>query len=225
MKIIINERQERLLHALFLKEAALPEFSLEELSSIKSFANKVKYCKQYLGMSIGSGSSRTVFQIDDEKVLKLAKNAKGIAQNEYEYDNYYACNDDVLPRCFECADDYSWIISEYVLPATKNDFKVVFGMTWDEFCGWLNRTKLQYVHSSYRRYMWNVMDEDKWLDIIENNENIQPLYDWLTNYQHDMGDLHRIANWGLTIRDGEPTLVILDNGLSEEIFNQYYKRW
>ena len=154
----------------------------------------------------------------------MAKNAKGIAQNEYEYDNYYASDDDVLPKCFECADDYSWIISEYVLPAKPKDFQIVFNMTWDDFCGWLNRTKLQYVHSSYQKYMWKVMDKDKWLDIIENNEAIYPLYVWLINRQHNMQDLQRIANWGLASRSGEPTLVILDNGLSEEIFNQYYKK-
>lgn len=37
-----------------------------------------------LGNPIGNGSSRMVFQISDERVLKVAKNAKGIAQNEAE---------------------------------------------------------------------------------------------------------------------------------------------
>lgn len=224
MKIIITEKQEKTLHTLLIKEAMMDSFSFEELNSLPSFAKKLKYCKQYLGKQIGSGSSRIVFQIDDEKVLKLAKNRKGLAQNEYEYDNYYACDDDVLPRCYECADDYSWIVSEYVLPARVKDFKVVFGMSWRDFNLWLNSTYKQYTRPDNVKFL-QCMDYDKWVDTLDNNEAIQPLYNWLTNRTYEsMGDLHRKTNWGLTVRDGEPCLVILDNGLSEEIYNNFYKR-
>ncbi|MBR4624207.1 MAG: nucleotidyltransferase domain-containing protein [Alphaproteobacteria bacterium] len=61
-----------------LNEAAMPGFNLQTLSSIKSFAGRLKYCKQMLGPSFGSGSSRIIFEIDDEKVLKLAKNKKAL---------------------------------------------------------------------------------------------------------------------------------------------------
>ena len=84
-KIIINENQEKLL-GIKLQEAALDSFSLQELSNISSFRGRVQYCRQMLGFPIGNGSSRITFQIDDEKVLKLAKNEKGIAQNETEWD-------------------------------------------------------------------------------------------------------------------------------------------
>lgn len=226
MKIIITETQEKTLYNMFLKEAMMDSFSYEELNSLPSFAKKVAYCKQHLGRHIGNGSSRLVFQIDDGKVLKLAKNKKGLAQNEYEYDNYYTCDDDVLPHCYECADDYSWIISEYVLPAKVQDFKVVFGMSWRDFCSWLYATYRQYANSYERKNCaWLAMDYDKWLDSLENNDEIQPLYNWLTNHQYNqIGDLARKANWGLTIRNNEPCLVILDNGLSEEIYNEYYKK-
>lgn len=227
MKIIITEMQEKMLCSQILKEAMMDSFSYEELNSLSSFAKKIAYCKQHLGRHIGNGSSRVVFQIDDEKVLKLAKNKKGLAQNEYEYGHYYACDDDVLPRCYECADDYSWIVAEYVLPARVQDFKVVFGMTWKEFCSWLYATYRQYADSYNRRlYASYAMDYDKWLETLDNNDEIQPLYYWLSNNTYDqIADLTRKANWGLTTRDGEPCLVILDNGLSQEIYNEYYKKW
>ena len=76
-KIIINEKQEKLL-GIKLQEAALDSFSLQELSNISSFRGRVQYCRQMLGLPIGNGSSRMTFQIDDEKVLKLAKNEKAL---------------------------------------------------------------------------------------------------------------------------------------------------
>ena len=79
--IILNSSQIKQLN-----EAMDNTFSFDELSSIKALSKRVLYCKQHLGNPIGNGSSRMVFQIDDEKVLKLAKNRKGLAQNNVEAD-------------------------------------------------------------------------------------------------------------------------------------------
>ena len=35
-------------------------------------------------------------------------------------------------------------------------------------------------------------------------------------------DLYRFANWGVVIRDGSKHLVIIDNGLSDDVARQYY---
>ena len=67
-----------------LKEAFMPSFSTAMLSQLSSFNQQVQYCTEQLGSPIGNGSSRTVFQIDDKRVLKLAKNSKGLDQNEVE---------------------------------------------------------------------------------------------------------------------------------------------
>lgn len=86
---------------------------LKSYPIIPTYAGKVRYCKRHLGFPIGNGSARIVFQLDDEKCLKLAKNRKGIAQNGAEYDS---------------ADDDSWIVTEYVLPAKQKDFKQCLGI-------------------------------------------------------------------------------------------------
>ena len=75
-KIYLTEEQFN-----YLKEMAYPtSFNMEEFKSIRSFADRVKYCEQRL-KKLGAGSSRRVYQIDNEKCLKLAKNGKGIGQN------------------------------------------------------------------------------------------------------------------------------------------------
>lgn len=223
-RIIINERQEKILIKEYLKEAALPEFSTDDLNNIKTFKGRVDYCKQYLGLPIGNGSSRMVFQIDDDKVLKLAKNNKGIVQNEYENDNYYQDIDDVMARVYECADDNTWMISEYVLPASKKDFPVVFGMKFEEFITWLYTSFNNYTYSRKQFPMsltWNI---DAWNESIENNDNLNALHYYLQNYQpDDVRDFTALHNWGLTKRDDGAHLVILDNGVNDEILRKYYR--
>lgn len=162
MKIIINESQLKTIHN-SLNEAALPSFSLEELSKIQSFKGKQQYCSENLGKPIGNGSSRQVFQIDDNKVLKLAKNTKGIKQNEYEgADDYYKSSLSIFPEVFEHDENYSWIVSDF--------------------------------------------------------------NDYIGSYSVGIGDFYAIQNYGLALRENQPQIVILDSGLSEDIYNSYYKR-
>jgi hypothetical protein len=97
-----------------LIDEAYPEsFNMESFKQLKTFAERIRYCEEHLS-KIGAGSSRIVYKIDDEKVLKLAKNNKGIAQNEAEYDifktAYYA--DNLAAEVFDVDDHYLWIEME-----------------------------------------------------------------------------------------------------------------
>lgn len=70
-----------------IKEMTYPEtFNMEEFKSISRFASRIKYCETHL-QRISSGSGRIVYKIDDEKVLKLAKNPKGVAQMKWKQNN------------------------------------------------------------------------------------------------------------------------------------------
>ena len=75
--------------ALELEEAVYPEsFDLETFKKIPTFKGRTQYVAERLP-KLGAGSSRIVYKIDDGTVLKLAKNQKGLAQNnlEIEYSN------------------------------------------------------------------------------------------------------------------------------------------
>jgi hypothetical protein len=76
MKIYITEQQHNKLF-----EAMKIGFSLDEMVAQRTFKKRLEYCKNMLGEPADKGSSRIVFDIDDETVLKLAKNRKGIEQN------------------------------------------------------------------------------------------------------------------------------------------------
>lgn len=219
--IYITEEQYRT-----ICEAQDDTFNLDELSSIYSFRGRYNYCVQHLGKHVGKGSSRAVFQIDDEKVLKLAINDKGIAQNEQEgQKDCYLEQLDVVPKLFETDDDYKWIISEFVLPAKTQDFRVCLGVDentfyrfiitdWVERCG-TSRDRQYQAH--------NMLPNEKFEQLLEN-ENLMPWDDYIGNYRPAFGDMVAKRNYGMTLRDGNPTIVLLDSGLTEEIYDKFYRK-
>ena len=222
--IITESQYKRLL------EGAMETFSLQRLSSITNFRDRLNYCKQELGPSIGGGSSRVVFQIDDEKVLKLAKNKKGLAQNEAEgKPDYVKDGYSMFPKKFEYDENYSWIVSEYVLPAKEQDFQQVLGMSSKEFFNIIYN--IWYDHNGYGKRFDNwvykkIEDMSKIWELTEDYDSIfYELNDFLGSYDYIMiGDLLCIVNWGMTIRSGEPYMVVLDSGFTEDVYNSYYKR-
>ena len=84
-KIIVTESQ----YMKIIDEMAYPvSFNMAEFKTLTTFAECIRYCQTRL-QRISSGSARIVYKIDNEKVLKLAKSRKGIAQNEAEGGDYY----------------------------------------------------------------------------------------------------------------------------------------
>jgi hypothetical protein len=210
-----------------LNEAAMPEFNTQTLSSIRSFAGKLKYCKQMLGPTFGSGSSRIIFEIDDNKVLKLAKNKKGIAQNEFEEET--SRYGSIVVKVFECADDYSWLVEENCIPAKEKDFEQILGLPFETYCD-----LVRYYFNRYCRrgkevntYTLSPIECDKLINQLYNQDEygfIPRLFNLMGDYQLPCGDLTRISTYGMVNRDGTPEIIVLDSGLSEEILNTYYRR-
>lgn len=224
-KIInITENQYKLIKNK-LNEAADNQFSTEELSKLRYFKERYNYCVEHLGQPQGKGSSRVCFQIDDEKILKLAWNNKGIAQNENEND-YYLDNIGIVPHTYDSDDNGLWIISEYVLPARQRDFKECLGLTFYEFvkfirssCAWReNYTRAK--QGAYGDYIYSL---DEYSDMCEN-EDLLPFDEYIGDYRPPESDLTRLCNYGMTMRNGHPTIVLLDAGLSQEIWNNYYDK-
>lgn len=222
-KIIINEQQEKVLTSLILNEAMRDDFSFDELKQIQSFRGRLNYCKERLGFSIGNGSSRCVFQLDDNKVLKLAKNEKGVAQNEQEYDPSLS-KLGVTPKIYSESDlnNYYFLISDYVLPAEEKDFEHVFGFDFYTFCSVL--TWADSLFHSGQHYIVPPMKKEDALYLIENDADLDEFYQYVTNYQPPIVDMLSIQNYGIKYEDGRTKVVLLDSGLNENIWNTYYKR-
>lgn len=177
------------------------------------FENGYKYCVKMLGEPIGKGSARFVFQIDDTRVLKLATNMKGVAQNKSEVMVYQqAPNKTFMPIVYNDSDmeNYFYVISEYVLPAEEKDFEMVLGVPF---------YTLVEIFSNYYRG-----------DEIEKYEEYLPKIHQLLQYFTEMSkigvnthDWFNLENWGLTKRHGKAIMVTLDNGLTNNVANNFYR--
>lgn len=219
MRLIVSESQFNI-----LREAADDEFSLEGLNAIQSIDGRYQYCVRHLGKPIGKGSSRVVFQIDDDKVLKLAANEWGLAQNEEEgRGDWYKDRLGIFPRVYEVDEEnYWWLVSEYVLPAQKRDFMKCYGITYADYVKYMNT-----IHNTHKSDLFTCPKEETLsMEFMKRkiwpNEQLVRFEDYVASYDVDTFDLTRLENLGLVNREGGPQIVILDSGLNQEIARKYY---
>lgn len=209
-----------------LFEAMDDIFNYDELKSINSYSGKVKYCQEHLGMPIGNGSSRICFQIDDEWILKLAKNEKGIAQNEVEgQEDWFKSHMCIFPNIdYDKSDmeNYTFLVSEYVLPAKQQDFNECLGISFKEFCEFVQQSASQYS----RKTTWDkkYMSWDKFSEMEENSQTLHDVNEYLTNYIIPCKDICRLENLGMVLRNNKPQIVILDSGFNDDIASTHYNQ-
>ena len=215
-----------------IDEAVYPDtFNLDEFKGIRSFAEKVRYCKQRLTY-LGKGRSRIVFQIDENTVLKLAYNKKGIAQNESESrvkNDYYLRDLDLFAEVYDVDDEYLWLEMESARKAKSADFKKITGYGFRIFYYWLQYcynilikgyNEFRFIPEEYHALFKNGSN------FYTNFENsiFAKVEDYIRNYDVEgVGDLQRISSWGV-VKDnnGNERLVLIDNGLSNEVIEKYY---
>ena len=221
-KLIISEKQLKYV----IKEMAYPTtFNMDEFKTLSSFQKRVDYCKQRL-KRVGAGTSRIVFEIDNEKVLKLAKNSKGIAQNEEEIKlgrDMYAGN--CFAKIYDFDENGLFVEMEKAVPAKEKDFERLTGYPFDMYCDFLNRCAKNYLPLNISKNIYiNRIYNDAYQSCIDDCESfICEVMDYMMNYQlTTWGDLKRISSYGIVNRNGNEELVIIDFGLTEDVYNNFY---
>ena len=180
--------------------------------TLKSFNKRVQYCEQHL-TRISSGSSRIVYLVDDDKVLKLAKNQKGIAQNNVEIslgnEGYYTCFADV----YDYDNDGLWLEMEFCRKSKKSDFKRIYGIPFEVLCYGIAEM-VEY------RNKFNPFDKYKpyWKQLMNSENNM--VLEFIDSFREYIGgqglettgDLYRISSYGVT-KDNR--IVLVDYGLDD----------
>ena len=192
-------------------------WDINEFKGLTSFVKRIKYCNQHL-KRLKSGSSRIVYQIDNEKVLKLARNKRGLIQNENEvYRGTDKFLSDIVARVFDSDDEnYLWLEMELVKPVNPQIFKNVTGLDFPFYC-----TVIKYIDSISNRHQ--ALKEPEGMDKLWDDEFIHSISDFIGGYDILLGDLMKLDSYGLVKRNGQDTIVIVDAGLGEEDFKTYYK--
>ena len=213
-----------------LNEMAYPtSFNWEEFGELNSFANRIKYCDQHL-KRIGIGSSRIVYAVDNDKVLKLAKNNKGIGQNEVEEENckngYYG---GIFAHVYHCDLQSRWIEMERAKQAKNPDFQEVLNLPFKTVCLFVDWFYKIYGNINRTRFVNLAPQVEQELTDIYNNEShpsyyfLHDLYDYMSAWDlNEIGDLKRINSYGVVNRDGQKEIVIIDGGFSDDVKEKYY---
>jgi mRNA-degrading endonuclease RelE of RelBE toxin-antitoxin system len=218
MKIRIFETQLQYIKK-NLEEEYPKTWDIEYFKSLKSFRKRMEYCNQNL-RRISSGSSRIVYQIDDEKVLKLARNRKGLSQNEVEieYSSYYDISD-IVAKVFDSDENNLWVEMELARKVTPKIFQDVTGVSFDEYC---NAMKYHYGYAV--KFKENMFHKPGNMEDMWENDFVNTMMQFMVNYDIPFGDLCKLTTYGLVRRESGDSIVMIDYGLTEDVFNTHYNR-
>lgn len=181
---------------------------LKNIEGLENYNSRKEYAEKNL-KHLSSGSSRIVYSSPDDTIIKLAKNDKGIAQNEAE------CNPKMkskyLNKVIKHAKDFSWMETHYLDKITVKDFKKMTGLEFDDF-GEAIRYGLKNVSGNSGK------DKPKNFDEVAESEIYKEMKKIGNQFKLMPGDLARISSWGT--KDSNP--VLIDAGLTQDVFDEYY---
>lgn len=213
-----------------LDEMPLPaNWDPAQLGQGTSFKARLAYALER-AQKLGTGSSRVAMIIEYEgrqTVLKIAKNAKGLAQNSVEasiLDDGYASQLGILIPLIDYDTQHRephWIHTELAQKATDKQLSKMMGvrnlddlvMLGNAISGKSRYNTYQSLVDSLRR---SGLSED---EIQTATDYANTLADLANSFDVELGDFGRKANWGLY--QGKP--VIIDVGFNSNVMNQYYK--
>lgn len=199
----------------FIDEKYPEEFSFKELEDIRSYSGKLKYAEKHL-QKLASGSARVVYKVDDDKVLKIAKNKKGLAQNQVEAQGYLQ-KYDIVAKIFDTDDDDYWIEMEYAKKITPSNFRDLTGVDLKELNTFLLLTRMENKFPE-QGYRVGANRREK----MKNIEFVNQLMKFIRDNNMESGDFGRISSWGKVTRDGFEQVVLVDYGLTNSVYEDYY---
>lgn len=206
-----------------IEEAVYPtEFDVNHFRSLTTFKARLEYVKNKLG-KLGQGSSRVVFDVDNDTVLKLARNKKGLEQNKLEAEVGRLGWYDFVAKTLGYDDNGLWLESEKARKMKPSDFLKMTGVSFKDFVGVLameyNRVFGARNNAlSYSSVPKEVKDKILELDLLQN------ILQYVGDYQIDPRDLYRISSWGVVNRDGVEKPILIDFGLSKDIYKDFYAK-
>lgn len=191
-----------------------PSFSLDVFKTLPNESIMLAYAENYLD-EIGRGSSRGVFVLTSKKVLKVALNPKGLAQNRAEVQVYTdPATADTAAAIHDADEEGRWLISDVVRPlSSEEEFRKLTGVEWSDFV-----VDLEATLSSTARATWGHADMRK--DAQPFTKAVYKMAE-MGSSRLKVGDLTELGHWGKT-PDGR--VVILDYGFTEDVATKHYSR-
>jgi hypothetical protein len=192
----------------------------------KSYKKRLDYILDRAA-KIGSGSSRVAFEIEYEgrpTIIKVAKNVKGLAQNEVEADyGLYRMYRDILIPMIDYDEEHDsphWIHFEKADKLTLSIFQKIMGFSFVNFGYMLQQEEKDRLGKRGGWTNWGALVSEKDKEKINESELFTDVIDMCGNFEMPVGDYTRLGNWGLY--KGSP--VIIDMGLNSTVYQSHYER-
>lgn len=171
-----------------ISENYLSDADIDVFKSLHKFNDRKKYADQNFTL-IGKGSGRFVYDINNEYVLKLAKNTKGVAQNKTEIHlSNNEINNEIISKTLEYDENGLYVIQEKATKITDNIFKEITNIQLQGF--------LYYIRHNM---IWDG----------NNPEFFNKVNSLIKKYNLDRFDIANEESWGII--NGK--VVIVDYGL------------
>ena len=181
---------------------------------------------------LGEGSARVAYSMGDgERVIKVAKNQKGIEQNKLEsfagQDPYV---DRIVAKVLDSSEDYSWIVMQQVSPLYSSlQFAKYAEVTWDEMRALFGLDPVNYIerYDESRRIKFHLQNTHSLLNentdggCLKGREFLDYMKKYLDRYEGMLkGDIVKLNSWGIT-SDG--CVVLVDYGITQKKFEKLYR--
>lgn len=181
---------------------------LKNIENLETFNARKKYAEKNL-KHLSSGSSRVVYLTPDKTILKLAKNDRGIAQNKAESNP--KMKSEFLNKILSKASNFAWIETRYLDKITEKQFKKMTGLNFKDFGDAIEyglKSVADNSDKSKPSSFDDICDSKIYKEFIRIGKRFKLM----------PGDIARISSWG----HYENSPVLIDAGLTKEIFDEYY---
>ena len=177
------------------------KFDIRKFKSLKDIKEINAYADSFL-QKLGQGSSRAAYILSSSKVLKIAVNKKGIAQNKTEMDVF--TNPQTKPMISKIVDydpEYTWLLADSVREfKSERDFEIAAKIRFDDFIDEVRNVKTGKSETNNQ--------------LVMNTVNTMNSTDLL------IGDLAIVEHWG---KSADGRVVLLDYGFTKEVWEKYYQ--
>lgn len=179
----------------------------KNLDNLCFFKSRIEYCEKNL-KHLSSGSSRVVYKTSKNTVIKLAKNEKGVSQNEVEA-NSNTKSKHINP-VLSHSKNYFWIEVPLLEKITTKEFEDLCSISFEDFSSAL-QYGLKSIEPSSKKKPSNFDEVSKcnlYKEIVKVAKKLNLL----------PGDLIRISSWGT--KNNIP--VLIDVGLNKQVYQKFY---
>jgi hypothetical protein len=181
---------------------------LKNIESLDTYKARVDYAEKNMDR-LSSGSARIAFKTNEDTVIKLAKNDKGIAQNKAEVKA--SGTSKFINKCIRHAKNMYWVEVEYLDKITEKDFEKLSGIPFKDFGEAISYGLKDIAENSDKK-------KPKNFDKVSKTEIYKEIKRVGVDLKLLPGDLERISSWH---RKGKQ-LMLVDAGLTRKVYDDYY---